>query len=149
MLDIFITPPLEMDLHKVKAMLTLHRYVFILCYHMLARQLNTIEPSKLWVPLPQTFSHLNSALFHRICPARFTFILCLRCLFNSTTTQRCSRYSTDTVSEFHAEAPQATASEGLAQGPYVADRAGFEPATLQTKGDKSANEPPRPTAVMK
>ena len=29
------------------------------------------------------------------------------------------------VSEFHAEAPQATASEGLAQGPYVS-RAGFE-----------------------
>ena len=28
----------------------------------------------------------------------------------------------DTVSEFHAEASQATASEGLAQGPYVAER---------------------------
>jgi len=26
----------------------------------------------------------------------------------------------DTVSKFHAEAPQATASEGLAQGSYVA-----------------------------
>jgi len=26
----------------------------------------------------------------------------------------------DTVLEFHAEASQATASEGLAQGPYVA-----------------------------
>ena len=25
----------------------------------------------------------------------------------------------DTVSEFHAEEPQATASEGLAQGPYL------------------------------
>ena len=30
-----------------------------------------------------------------------------------------SRPSTDSVSEFHAEAPQATVSEGLAQGPYV------------------------------
>ena len=30
----------------------------------------------------------------------------------------------------HAEALHATASEGLAQGPYVAARAGFEPATL-------------------
>ena len=29
----------------------------------------------------------------------------------------------------HAEALQATASEGLAQGRYVAARAGFEPAT--------------------
>ena len=36
-------------------------------------------------------------------------------------------YSTDTVSEFHAEAPQAIASEGLAQGPYVATRAEVEP----------------------
>jgi len=28
----------------------------------------------------------------------------------------------DTVPEFYAEAPQATASEGLAQGPYVMGR---------------------------
>src|SRR6218665_1132144 len=34
-----------------------------------------------------------------------------------TITQRRSRHNMDTVSEFHAEAPQATASEGLAQGP--------------------------------
>ena len=27
-----------------------------------------------------------------------------------------------------------TASEGLAQGPYVAARSGFEPTTLRTKG---------------
>jgi len=52
----------------------------------------------------------------------------------------------DTVSrEFHAEAPQATVSEGLAQGPYGAARTGFEPTTLQTKDDESTNEPPRPT----
>ena len=38
----------------------------------------------------------------------------------------------DTMSEFHAEAPQASVSEGLAQGPYVMARAGFEPMTLQT-----------------
>src|SRR6218665_204151 len=55
-------------------------------------------------------------------------------------------HSTDTVSEFHAEAPQATVSEGLAQGPYVAARAGFEPATLRTKGDESTNEP-KPLAM--
>ena len=30
----------------------------------------------------------------------------------------------------HAEALQATASEGFAQGPYIAARAGFEPTTL-------------------
>jgi len=49
-----------------------------------------------------------------------------------TTTQRRSRHNTDTVLEFHAEAPQTTASEELAEGPYVAAGAGFEPSTLQT-----------------
>jgi len=48
--------------------------------------------------------------------------------------------STYTVSEFHAEVPQATASEGLAKGPYVASRTGFEPTILQTKGGESTNE---------
>ena len=46
------------------------------------------------------------------------------------------------MSEFHAEAPQATVSEGLAQGPYLAARTGFEPVM---KGDESTNEPPRLT----
>jgi len=36
----------------------------------------------------------------------------------------------DAVSEFHTEAPQATVNEGLAHGPYVAARQGFEPATF-------------------
>jgi len=49
------------------------------------------------------------------------------------------------VPEFHSEAPLATASEGLAQGPYVAARAGFELATLRTKGVESTYAPPRPT----
>src|SRR6218665_2261412 len=43
----------------------------------------------------------------------------------------------------HAEALQATSSEGLAQGPYVAARAEFEPATLPSKGIDSTNTPPR------
>ena len=64
-------------------------------------------------------------------------------LFKSTTTQRRSRHITDTVSEFHAEAPQAIASEGLAQGPYVAARAGFEPRILWTKCVEYTNEPSR------
>ena len=50
---------------------------------------------------------------------------------------------------FHAEAPQATASEGLAQGPYVAARAGVEPTTLRMKGVESTNEPPRPTIRLR
>ena len=36
-----------------------------------------------------------------------------------------------------AEEPQATASEALAQGSYVAVREGFELSTLRTKGDES------------
>src|SRR6218665_1636857 len=51
---------------------------------------------------------------------------------------------TDTVPEFHAEAPQAPVSKGLAQGPYVAARAGVEPMTLRTKGVDSANVPHTP-----
>ena len=57
------------------------------------------------------------------------------------------RHSTDTVLEFHPEAPQATASEGFAQGPYVAARAGVEPTTLRAIGIDSTNEPPCPVAI--
>ena len=53
----------------------------------------------------------------------------------------------DTVWEFHAEKPQATAREGLAQGPYVAARVGFEPTILQSTAIDSTNEPPRPTPL--
>jgi len=35
-------------------------------------------------------------------------------------------------------------SEGLSQGPYVAARAGFEPATLRTQGNELSTEPLRP-----
>ena len=45
------------------------------------------------------------------------------------------------MSEFHAEVPQATESEGLAQGSYVVARVGFKPAILRTKDAKSTNEP--------
>ena len=42
------------------------------------------------------------------------------------------------MSEFHAEASQATASEGLVHGPYAAARAGFgRKVTVE-----STNEPP-------
>ena len=52
----------------------------------------------------------------------------------------------DTVAEFtRRSAIQAAASEGLVQGPYVAARAGFELATLRSKGIDSTNAPPRPT----
>ena len=45
----------------------------------------------------------------------------------------------------HAEALQATVSEGLEQGPYMVARAGFEPTILRSKGVESTNAPPRPT----
>ena len=46
--------------------------------------------------------------------------------------------------EFHAEAPQATVSEGLAQGPYVAARTGLF-------GRKASTQPMlhrRPTHII-
>src|SRR6218665_1213331 len=46
-----------------------------------------------------------------------SFRLFLSCLFKSTTTERHSRPSTDTVSEFHAEVPKATVSDGLPKVP--------------------------------
>jgi len=49
-----------------------------------------------------------------------------------------------TVPLFHAEAPHATASEGLTQGPYLAARAGFKSTTLRAKGVESTNAPPHP-----
>jgi len=45
------------------------------------------------------------------------------------------------VPEFHTEAPQATVSEGLALGPNVAVRAGFEAVTLRTTGVESTHAP--------
>src|SRR6218665_130256 len=43
---------------------------------------------------------------------------------------------------------QATASKGLAQGPYVAARVGVEPTTLRLKVIDSTNAPPRPTLFI-
>src|SRR6218665_1056772 len=60
------------------------------------------------------------------------------------TSHKRSRHVTDTLPELHAEEPQTTASEGLAQGPYMAARYGFQPATFRTKGAESTNAPPRP-----
>src|SRR6218665_2219923 len=39
---------------------------------MLGQPLNNIRPFPLWVPLFGIVSHLKSAFFHGICPARFT-----------------------------------------------------------------------------
>ena len=49
-------------------------------------------------------------------------------------------YSNDTCRSFHVVVLLATMSEELVQGPYVAARVGFEPATPRTQ---PINEPPR------
>ena len=59
-------------------------------------------------------------------------------------------YSIDTVllcRSNHAKVLQATASEGLAQGSYVAVGVGFEPATFRMQGAELNTKPPRPTIV--
>ena len=52
-------------------------------------------------------------------------------------------YRTNTVSEFHAEAHRQTTNKGLAQGPYVAARAGVEPTTVRLRVIDLTNAPPR------
>src|SRR6218665_811697 len=43
---------------------------------------------------------------------------------------------------------KATVGKGLAQGPYVAARAGVEPTTLQLKVITSTNAPPHPVEFI-
>jgi len=47
----------------------------------------------------------------------------------------------------HAEVLQATASGGLAQGPYVAARVEFKPTILWTQDAKLTTKAPRPTTL--
>ena len=54
-------------------------------------------------------------------------------------------YSTDTVSQFHAEARRQLLGKGLAQSPYMATRAGVEPTTLRLQVIDSTKAPPCPT----
>ena len=64
------------------------------------------------------------------------------CFYSASSTPLLLRGTPDTaqtVLEFHAKVPQATVSEGLAQGPYVAARAGVKPMTLQTNGIDSTS----------
>src|SRR6218665_1003459 len=53
-------------------------------------------------------------------------------------------YSTDTVSVFHAEAHRQLQGKDL---PYVAARAGVDPAPLRLKVIVSTKAPPRPLAI--
>src|SRR6218665_3625652 len=80
---------------------------------------------------------LHCSMFPFSCLYIQSFRIFLKRLFEPTTTQRRSRHSADTVSEFHAEATQATASKGLTQCLCVAARARFETTTFRMKGDES------------
>src|SRR6218665_3634772 len=65
--------------------------------------------------------------------------------FKSSTTQRRSRLQDGYCVGVSRRSAQATAGKGLAQGPYVAPRAGVEPTTLRLKVMISTKAPPRPT----
>src|SRR6218665_645651 len=59
------------------------------------------------------------------------------------TTQRRSRLQHGYCIGVSRRSAQATVSNGLAQGPYVAARVGVEPTTLQLKVIDSTKAPPR------
>ena len=65
--------------------------------------------------------------------------------FKSSTTQRRSRLQHRYCIGVSRRSAQATVGKGLAQGPYMAARAGVEPTTLQLKVIASTKAPPRPT----
>ena len=71
-----------------------------------------------------------------------SFGLFLLRLFKPTITQRRSRHTLQ--HGYCVRVSHSTASEVLAQGPYVTAKEGFELTTLQMKGYESTNEPPRP-----
>ena len=51
------------------------------------------------------------------------------------------------IHSFWPSSAQATVGKGLAQGPYVAARAGVKPMILGLKVIDSTNAPPRPTVA--
>src|SRR6218665_3353457 len=63
----------------------------------------------------------------------------------SSTTQRRSRLQHGYCIGVSRRSAQATVGKGLAQGPYMAARAGVEPTTLRLKVIVSTKAPPRPT----
>src|SRR6218665_2758391 len=88
-------------------------------------------------------------VFVCLCMLSFVFILFYSGYFYSAFFKSITRTYSEALPEFHAEAPQTTASEGLVQGPYFAARAEFKPMTLRTIGVESTNEPPRSTQVLR
>src|SRR6218665_2200104 len=67
--------------------------------------------------------------------------------FKPSTTQRRSRLQHGYCIGVSRRSAQATAGKGLAQGPYMAARAGVEPTTLWLRVIASTNAPPCPTVT--
>src|SRR6218665_4199015 len=68
-------------------------------------------------------------------------------LLTASAFQKRSRPQQSTLCRsLHAEALQAIAGKGPAQGPYMAAKAGFEPTTLRSNGVASTNAPPCATS---
>ena len=105
-------------------------------------------------PLPYvspSLQHLTDPILpcaspHCIVFILFYFSMSIALLTASSFHKRSRPQQLALCRSLHAEALQATASEGLAQGPYVAAREGFKPRTLRSKGVDSTNAPPRPNA---
>src|SRR6218665_2369035 len=72
-----------------------------------------------------------------------------RAPFKPSTTQRHSRLQHGYCIGVSRRNTQATAGKGLAQGPYVAARAGVEPTTFRLKVIVSTKAPPCSTKVSR
>src|SRR6218665_2523741 len=76
-----------------------------------------------------------------------SFMPFLKRPFKSSTTQRHSRLQHGYCIGVSRLSAQTTAGKGLAQGPYMAARAGVEPTTLRLKAIDSTKAPPCPTEI--
>src|SRR6218665_4040785 len=81
-----------------------------------------------------------SVFIHSFIP-----VISIAPLQQSSTTQRRSQLQHGYCVGVSHRSAQATVGKGLAQGPYVAARAGVEPTTLQLSVIASTNAPPCPT----
>ena len=81
---------------------------------------------------------------HRFTPHHIVLYLTISiALLTAWAFQKCSRpQQLMLCRSLHNKALQAIASEGLAQGPYMAARAWFEPTIHRSKGIASTNVPP-------
>src|SRR6218665_2345658 len=84
---------------------------------------------------------LSNVYFHSFIHSFWPF---LKRPFKSSTTQRRSRLQHGYCIELSRRSAQATVGKELAQGPYMAARAGVEPTTLRLKAIDSTKAPPCP-----